>query len=53
MSDPLEDIGLFDEFLDDDQEQQCIECGCSNSDPCPGGCVWATPNLCSRCARAE
>ena len=27
----------------------CQACGCSEVDPCPGGCVWATPELCSRC----
>lgn len=29
---------------------QCIGCGCTELTPCPGGCIWATPNLCSRCA---
>ncbi len=28
----------------------CRVCGCSNEQCCPGGCVWAEPNLCSRCA---
>lgn len=28
----------------------CRVCGCSNDRACPGGCVWAEPNLCSRCA---
>ncbi len=32
-------------------EHVCIQCGCSESQACPGGCVWAKPNLCSRCAR--
>jgi hypothetical protein len=32
-------------------EHQCVVCGCSESRPCVGGCVWATPNLCSQCAR--
>lgn len=31
------------------EEQECFACGCSESLPCPGGCVWATPTLCSRC----
>lgn len=30
-------------------EHQCAHCGCSESRACPGGCVWATPTLCSRC----
>lgn len=30
-------------------EQACASCGCSETCPCPGGCVWATANLCSRC----
>jgi hypothetical protein len=28
----------------------CRVCGCSDERACPGGCVWAEPNLCSRCA---
>lgn len=28
----------------------CRACGCSNEHGCPGGCIWAEPNLCSRCA---
>lgn len=28
----------------------CRACGCTNARGCPGGCVWAEPNLCSRCA---
>jgi hypothetical protein len=27
----------------------CLNCGCCEHDPCEGGCVWATGNLCSRC----
>lgn len=27
----------------------CVRCGCSAFNACPGGCVWATPDLCSRC----
>ena len=34
-------------------EHACVGCGCSESRACPGGCVWATPNLCSRCAGVE
>ena len=34
---------------------QCRVCGCTEFDPCPGGCIWAdgTATLCSRCARDE
>lgn len=32
-----------------DAEPCCIACGCTNDRPCPGGCIWAGPNLCSRC----
>jgi hypothetical protein len=31
-------------------EHACAGCGCSESRACPGGCVWATRTLCSRCA---
>jgi hypothetical protein len=29
----------------------CARCGCSDDDPCPGGCLWANSSatLCSRC----
>lgn len=27
----------------------CISCGCCEHKACDGGCVWATPTLCSRC----
>ena len=30
-------------------EPQCLTCGCTDAQACPGGCIWATPNLCSRC----
>ena len=29
---------------------RCAECGCDDSTPCPGGCTWVRPNLCSVCA---
>lgn len=29
---------------------KCIECGCTDTTPCPGGCAWVRPNLCSACA---
>lgn len=31
-------------------EAVCRGCGCSDSHACEGGCVWATSDLCSRCA---
>lgn len=27
----------------------CVECGCTDENACPGGCVWATADTCSRC----
>lgn len=30
---------------------RCRVCGCTDERACPGGCVWAEPSLCSRCAR--
>lgn len=30
-------------------EMTCRVCGCSDNRGCPGGCLWAAPNLCSRC----
>lgn len=44
----LEDLGMpgFE-----DNGPHCQICGCSEFNACPGGCVWATPTLCSRCVR--
>lgn len=33
----------------DGVEFACVVCGCSDTRACDGGCVWATPGLCSRC----
>lgn len=27
----------------------CEGCGCSEFNPCPGGCHWVTEDRCSRC----
>lgn len=27
----------------------CEGCGCCALHPCPGGCIWATDQLCSKC----
>lgn len=35
--------------IDAGVEHACVACGCSESRACPGGCVWATASLCSRC----
>ncbi len=49
------DVGDLD-FEDEDEDRTaasdgaiCLGCGCSERDPCAGGCVWASANLCSRC----
>jgi hypothetical protein len=31
-------------------EDACVECGCTDSAACPGGCYWVAPGLCSSCA---
>ncbi len=31
------------------QEIACVNCGCSETRSCSGGCCWATETLCSRC----
>lgn len=30
--------------------RRCRSCGCVDERACPGGCSWATSDLCSRCA---
>ena len=51
---PCLEEGLFEdarqERIASGEEAVCAVCGCSQSRACPGGCVWAAPNLCSRCA---
>jgi hypothetical protein len=42
-------IEARDQFAQSAGEQRCSVCGCSNSQACPGGCIWATDTLCSRC----
>ena len=32
------------------QIRHCRICGCSDYDPCEGGCSWVDDSLCSRCA---
>ena len=36
-----------------DGEPVCRVCGCTEYDPCPGGCFWVGPDLCSACAGAR
>jgi hypothetical protein len=55
MNDPFFDDDAIDEGIAamedeyDPEDWVCQGCGCSGGDPCPGGCVWATPELSSRC----
>lgn len=34
----------------DGRQRVCRGCGCTDARACPGGCYWAAPGLCSRCA---
>lgn len=27
----------------------CVNCGCTEFDPCPDGCAWASPTRCTAC----
>lgn len=54
--DATELTALLDAMQRDDAEDlcpcggpHCAVCGCCDHNPCPGGCIWATPTLCSRC----
>ncbi len=40
-------LDLFEDSIV--SEWTCKVCGCTQNNPCPGGCSWAAPNLCSRC----
>lgn len=41
--------GLFIPF-EDNEAGVCSVCGCTNDNPCEGGCAWVEPDLCSACA---
>lgn len=51
-----DDLALEDEVFDLDPEDlegagpRCVGCGCTEDNPCDGGCIWASETLCSRCA---
>lgn len=32
-----------------DEDMFCIYCGCTEYTPCPGGCAWVVPYVCSAC----
>ncbi|MFA5366055.1 MAG: hypothetical protein WC325_12810 [Candidatus Bathyarchaeia archaeon] len=34
----------------DTSEWKCVMCGCTDMNPCAGGCAWVEKNLCSACA---
>lgn len=34
----------------DGDERTCVECGCTEDNPCPGGCSWFAPGICTSCA---
>lgn len=38
--------------LEEPGDAVCRGCGCTSSQACEGGCVWAFPDLCSACVRA-
>lgn len=29
---------------------KCHVCGCTDEQACPGGCAWALPRMCTKCA---
>lgn len=31
----------------------CKRCGCTNEKPCPGGCAWSLPDVCTRCTTED
>ena len=31
----------------------CKRCGCTEDRPCPGGCAWSLPDVCSRCVTPD
>ena len=33
--------------------EKCRICGCSDNNPCKGGCYWQEPSLCSRCVSKD
>ncbi len=31
----------------------CKRCGCTHENPCPGGCAWSLPDVCTRCVTPD
>ena len=46
----FEDEDLDEDLVDNGDGPICLGCGCSELNPCAGGCVWASATLCSLCA---
>ena len=41
---------IWDEGVPLEEEvRTCRECGCTDDNPCDGGCSWAGPDICSNC----
>ena len=47
---PISPLSIGVEGVDPDG---CEQCGCTEENACEGGCGWARPGLCSRCAGVE
>ena len=45
-----EEVILDEESRCDCGGPHCEVCGCCDHNGCEGGCIWASPTLCSRCA---
>lgn len=53
----IERIALSSEYIQlalgilsrEDDGPTCRVCGCTEHHPCPNGCWWTEPNLCSTC----
>jgi hypothetical protein len=35
--------------FESDVARSCRICDCTDDEPCPGGCHWVGPDLCSSC----
>ncbi len=41
--------GPLERLLEPQHKRRCRKCSCTDDHPCPGGCYWVSPDLCSNC----
>ncbi len=47
--DVLAKLAAIESVFDKETPRRCRVCGCTDDDPCVGGCYWVEDDLCSAC----